>query len=108
MRKMNKMRERTTASLLITIFMTSIFAVTIFVSAANPTTIESSTMEFEGPLTQSGNGYIGIIPMIVDGEYDVYAKDGATAWFGSPGPSWSSATISGHDAWPGWDPDTPD
>ena len=43
--------------------------------------------------------------------YDIYAKNGATAWFGdNPGSGsvWTSQAITNHDAWPTWNPDTPD
>jgi hypothetical protein len=87
--------------------------------AAN--SVPSSTMIFEGQLAENGDGtYSGVIPMvneavgpIGDGEpgYDVYAEDGALAWFGNDpgsGPVWTSYEIFDHDAWPDWDPDTPD
>jgi nitrous oxidase accessory protein NosD len=75
--------------------------------------IGSSTMEFEGTLTDDGDGtYSGVIPMIVGGAYDVYAEEGGTAWFGNDpgtGPVWTSQAIGAdHDAWPTWNPDTPD
>jgi hypothetical protein len=80
-------------------------------------------MYFEGNLTDTGGGkYTGVLrmvneaalPVIGDGisGYDLYAKNGATAWFGddpSSGPVWTSQAISSdHDAWPTWNPDTPD
>ena len=44
--------------------------------------------------------------------FDVYAKEGDTAWFGNDpgsGPVWTSQAIGAdHDAWPTWNPDTPD
>ncbi len=81
--------------------------------------VGSSTMIFQGTLTNNGDGtYSGYIPMlneatlgIGDNEagFDVYAKNGATAWFGDGNPAvWTSQNISSNDAWPGWDPDTPD
>lgn len=87
--------------------------------------VSSSTMIFEGTLTDEGGGiYSGVLPMVDeaaaalgDGEsgYDVYAKNGATAWFGDDsggGPVWTSVPIgtspNDHDAWSGFDPDTPD
>ena len=87
-------------------------------AAAN--TIGSSTMYFQGTLTEDGGVYTGVANMLkettegigdgVDG-YDVYAKEGDTAWFGDKsGESvvWTSQAIAGHDAWPTWTPDTPD
>ena len=92
--------------------------------AADPTTVPSSTMVFEGTLTDNGDGtYTGILAMVDGagetaaglgdgvGGYDVYAANGATAWFGDDpgsGPVWTSAAIANNDAWPTWDPDTPD
>lgn len=53
--------------------------------------------------------YSGVIPCKVDGGFDVYAKEGASAWFGdNPGPVWDEVTIVDHDAFPTWDTDTPD
>lgn len=92
--------------------MISAFAIVI---PATANTVESSTMEFEGTLTDEGGGiYSGVIPMIVDGGYDVYAKEGASAWFGDDpgsGPVWTEVVIADHDAFlpnPLWSPDTPD
>jgi hypothetical protein len=85
---------------------------------ANTTT--SSTMWFQGTLTFDGTGYTGILNMVDEADlsvgdgisgYDIYAKNGATAWFGNnpgSGPVWTSQTISNNDAWPTWTPDTPD
>ena len=41
---------------------------------------------------------------------DIYGEEGANAWFGDDVPpvTWTSQTIASHDAWPTWDPDTPD
>jgi hypothetical protein len=84
-------------------------------------TIASSTMIFEGTLNNDGGGiYSGVLPMVDEaaaglgdneGGYDVYAENGATAQFGDDsggGPVWTPQLIAGHDAWPTWDPDTPD
>jgi PKD repeat protein len=92
--------------------------------AADPTTIASSTLVFEGTLTDEGGGvYSGVLAMVDGagetaaglgdgvGGYDVWARNGATAWFGDdPGsdPVWTSVAVASHDAWSGWDPDTPD
>jgi hypothetical protein len=79
--------------------------------------VSSSTMFFESAggytLTDNGDGtYTGVIPMKVDGGFDIYGEEGATAWFGDDpgtGPVWTSQAIgSDHDAWPTWTPDTPD
>lgn len=85
----------------------------IMVGLVSANTIESSTMVFEGELTPSGDGYNGVIPMVVDGGYDVYAKEGATAWFGDgyPDTVWTDVVIFDYDAFlpnTEWDPDTPD
>lgn len=76
-------------------------------------TVSSSTIVFQGTLTDNGDGtYTGIIPCVVGGGFDIFAKEGGTAWFGddpSTGPVWTSQAIgSDHDAWPTWTPDTPD
>ena len=77
----------------------------------------SSTMVFEGALTDNGDGtYSGVVPMVdeggLDSGYDLYAEEGATAWFGNDpgsGPVWTSQGIGAdHDAWPSYAPDTPD
>jgi hypothetical protein len=107
--------------LLVFLCMTALVLATGGVASAN--TIASSTMWFEGTLTAQGDGgYIGILYMLdEDAEgigdnisgYDIYAKNGATAWFGDDPvgddpPVWTSVTISDHDGWTTWDPDTPD
>jgi hypothetical protein len=91
-------------SLVVAVF----FVVLAFTAiTANANTKESSTMWFQGQLTNMGGGiYSGVLAMIDEGAtgmgdsisgYDIYAKDGATAWFGSAGPSWTSLVISNHD-----------
>jgi len=43
--------------------------------------------------------------------YDIYARNGAIAWFGdliSGNQVWTSVLIGNHDAWPTWSTDTPD
>jgi len=95
----------------------------LFCSAglASANTITSSTMWFQGTLNDEGGGiYSGVLDMVDEAAlsigdgisgYDVYAKEGATAWFGDDpgsGPVWTSQTIANHDAWPTWNPDTPD
>ena len=90
------------------------------VTAVAGNTIPSSTMYFRGALTEDAGIYTGVANMLkettagvgdgVDG-YDVYGKEGDTAWFGDMvggSPVWTSQAISGHDAWPTWTPDTPD
>jgi len=78
-------------------------------------TVSSSTIVFQAsseyPLTHSGGIYSGVVPCAVDGGYDIYGKEGATAWFGNDpggGAVWTTETISSNDAWPTWTPDTPD
>lgn len=102
-----------------------VICVAVMLTAANSgaNTIASSTMYFEGSLTDTGGGkYTGVLKMvneviagIGDGKsgFDLFAKDGATAWFGdktSAGESWTSLVISNHDPFPEpqWNPDTPD
>jgi hypothetical protein len=82
--------------------------------AAN--TVSSSTIYFESQpgfnLTDNGDGtYTGVLPCKDTGGFDIYAKEGTTAWFGNDpgsGAVWTNQTISNHDAWPTWTPDTPD
>jgi hypothetical protein len=102
------------------IFLCVIAFLLTFIGPAGANTIASSTMWFEGALTSSGGGYTGILNMINENAagqgdniagYDVYGKNGANAWFGNDpgsGPVWTSQAIAGHDAWPTWNPDTPD
>lgn len=106
------------------------FAVMLLIvgmSSAHANTVASSTMYFQSAgghtLTyDSVSGtYSGVLPMIDEATagigdgvagYDVYAKNGATAWFGDDpgdGAVWTSvAPIANHDAWPTWPTDTPD
>lgn len=95
----------------------AVVAMVLAVSTAEANTIASSTMYFETAggytLTDNGDGtYSGILPMVVDAGFDIYAKNGATAWFGNDpgsGPVWTSESpIADHDGWPTWTPDTPD
>lgn len=90
-------------------------------NSANANTTASSTMWFEGSLTYDGTGYMGVLNMVDEAAlgigdsisgFDIYAKNGGTAWFGDDpgtGPVWTSQPIgSAHDGWPTWNPDTPD
>ena len=104
------MYKKTTAILLIALLTLSTLSI---IQLAQANTVPSSTIEFEGTLTyDSGSGtYSGIIPCIEDGGFDIYGEEGDNAWFGDDpgsGPVWTSQTISSHDAWPTWTPDTPD
>lgn len=55
----------------------------ILTGSAIGNTISSSTMQFQGALTDNGNGtYTGVVPMIVGGGFDIFAEEGATAYFG--------------------------
>ena len=100
-------------------------ALLMFVGIANANTTASSTMWFQGSLTYDGTGYLGIVNMVDEAAlgigdsvsgYDIYAKNGGTAWFGDDPdkgganpPVWTSQAIdSSHDGWPTWTPDTPD
>jgi cysteine-rich repeat protein len=78
-------------------------------------TIASSTLYFQGTLTYNIDGtFTGVLPMVNEGGtnsgFDIYAKEGSTAWFGdAPGPVWTSQAIGvDHDAWSTYNPDTPD
>ncbi|MFC1968213.1 hypothetical protein ACFLVX_02330 [Chloroflexota bacterium] len=88
----------------------SVSLVTAVPAEAND--VASSTMVFAGSMTDEGGGvYSGVIPMVVGGGFDIYAKEGSLAWFGDDpgsGPVWTSQLIASHDAWPTWNPDTPD
>ena len=103
------------------IVMCLVMAVLLAVSTANANTVASSTMYYSGSLTDEGGGiYSGVAYMLDESAegigdnisgYDVYGKEGSTAWFGDDpgsGPVWTSQNISSHDAWPTWNPDTPD
>jgi hypothetical protein len=99
------------------------------VAAEDPAnTIASSTMVFQGTLTNQGGGvYTGILPMINESGtsygdgitgFDVYAKNGAWATYdltGSGGENYTSGQVADHDAYKqggGWgatyDPDCAD
>jgi len=73
-------------------------------------------MHFEGALTVEGGIYSGMIPMIKAGGFNVYAREGASAWFGNDeddwvgvlSPVWNEVAISNHDAYPDDPVDTPD
>ncbi len=56
-------------------------------------------------MTDNGDGtYSGVIPLKDAGGFDIFAKEGANAYFDD-----TSFTIGAdHDAWPSWIPDTPD
>lgn len=89
---------------------------------ASANTVATSTMWFQGELTDVGGGvYTGVLNMVDEAAagigdgvsgYDIYAREGDTAWFGDDpgsGPVWTSQAIgSDHDAWPAWTVDTPD
>ena len=89
--------------------------------AAGANTVASSTMWFKGVLTPGASeSYTGVLAMVDEaaesvgdgiGGFDVYAREGAMAWFGDGAPPatvWTPVTIASHDAWPGWPTDTPD
>ena len=84
------------------------------VTNVSANTVSSSTIYFQGSLTDHGGGrYTGILPCLATGGgFDIYGKEGDTAWFGDDpggGPVWTSQAIGAdHDAWPTWTPDTPD
>ncbi len=71
-------------------------------------TVATSTMEFHGSLTDNGDGtYTGVLPMIDGDGFDIFAKEGASAWFGDAGV-WTEVVIADNDGWPAWTLDTPD
>ena len=71
--------------------------------------IPSSTIVFESvdgyTLTDNEDGtYSGVLPVIDDGGFDIYAREGFDAFLDG-----IYQTIGAdHDAWPTWTPDTPD
>lgn len=84
-------------------------SVSLFALPVAANTPESSTIYFESQgsfkLTDNGDGtYTGIIPCKVGATFDIFAKEGATAYFDDA----SQLIGSDHDAWPAWNPDTPD
>ena len=100
----------------------SILTLVLAVGTADANTFASSTMWFQNTLSYNPGTevYYGILNMVDESAlgigdgvsgYDIYAKEGATAWFGDDpgiGPVWTSVTINNHDAWPTWSTDTPD
>ena len=101
------------------LFVCVVACLMLFPIIARANSIESSTMWFLGSLTDNLDGtYSGVVAMVGEGVssgpsgYDIYAKNGGTAWFGDDpgsGPVWTSLGIGpDHDGWPTWTPDTPD
>lgn len=110
----------------------AVAALVLIANIASANTTASSTMWFhednDHRLTKIDLGgdvyaYTGTIFMIDEASlewagigdgisgFDVYAREGGTAWFGNDpgsGPVWTSETITNHDAWPTWSTDTPD
>ncbi len=97
----------------------------------SPNNVASSTMYFEGNLTYYNGGmYTGVLKMTLgdyyvpggpgetistQGGFDVFGKEGEDAMFGDDNdgaggnpPVWTPEPIVDHDAWPTWNPDTPD
>lgn len=86
-----------------------VLGVSLFALPVAANTPASSTIYFESQpgfnLTDNGDGtYTGILPCKVNAGFDVFAKEGATAYMDD------APTLIGsdHDAWPTWTPDTPD
>ncbi|MDD2730653.1 MAG: right-handed parallel beta-helix repeat-containing protein [Candidatus Portnoybacteria bacterium] len=82
------------------------FVASLPAKAVTVNTVESSTLVFESvegyTLTDNGDGsYSGVVPCKTG--YDVYAKNSATAYLDD-----TPVIISNNDAWPTWDPNTPD
>jgi len=98
---------------LIKAFGALLIAVMIFAALpageAKANDIPSATIVFESKpgytLTDNLDGtFSGVIPCKVGGGFDIYAKEGAQAYFDD------AAQLIGadHDAWGSWNPDTPD
>ncbi|MGD2249150.1 MAG: hypothetical protein PVF58_12155 [Candidatus Methanofastidiosia archaeon] len=83
-----------------------IFSIVAMCSPVGGNTIASSTMVFEGPLTDHGGGvYSGTILGVKD--FDVFAKVGSI--IDSDASSIDGDPVGAdHDAYPNWDPDVPD
>lgn len=82
-------------------------------ATAGATSVASSTMVFQGALTDVGGGvYTGVLAHVPGAGFDIYAKSGDSAWFGNDpgsGAVWTEQPIGAdHDAWPTWTRDTPD
>jgi hypothetical protein len=103
------MKKTISIIIFLMLILTGVAIIPLSVSA---NTVESSTINFEGALDYDGTGYIGVLPCVVDGGFDIFADEGSSAWFGDDpgtGPVWTEEVIGAdHDAWPTWDPDTPD
>ncbi len=85
-----------------------VLLLTIFfvIGVVSANTISSSTIVFEGALTNNGDGsYTGTIHAAQD--FDVYAKEGSIVQ--SSASSINEEPVgSDHDAYPNWNPDVPD
>ena len=95
-----------TFTILIALALVASVSLLVVPVAAN--TRASSQMIFESQpgftLTDNGDGtYSGVIPCKVGGGFDIYAEENATAYMDD-----TPVTITDHDAWPSWTPDTPD
>ena len=106
------------------VLLTLVLSMVFMVNSVMANTTASSTMYFRGTLSQVGGAYTGIVYMVDEAAlgigdgvsgFDVYAKNGATAWFGddpdggSPANAiWTPLTITNHDPFPTWPTDTPD
>jgi len=75
-------------------------------------TVSSSSLHLQGALTDNGDGtFTGVIPVTSGSVFDIFGVEGGTAMFGDAdsSPVWTSQAIGAdHDAWPTWNPDTPD
>lgn len=89
------------------IFFIGFFAFSSMVAAASANTIESSTMVFEGALTDDGDGsYSGVVPMVQndgygDSGFDVYAKNGAWSTYDklTSGSDYAEGQVTDHDVY---------
>jgi len=86
---------------------TLLFLVTLLFAASAwaQNTIESSTMTFEGDLTESSGEYSGTI--MLSQAFDNYAMIGSTVVSSASNIN-GQQVGDGHDAYPNWDPDVPD
>ena len=94
-------------------------ATVLMAGTAMANTVASSTLHFFASGTSGltavdvgGTTVVtGVIAMAYDSGFDIFAEEGASAWFGdASGGSevWTEQVIADHDAWPTWTPDTPD
>ena len=87
------------------LFVVLLLSAFLFVSVVSANSINSSTMRFQGELTDNGGVYNGTIPAVLG--FDIYAKNGSLVQ--SPVSSLDGGFVGvDHDAFPNWTIDTPD